>query len=169
MRVLVLLIGLLAAPLQAAEIDGVPFIRQGPGTCGPAALASVMAYYGVPVDLGTIAKATYTPEVNGAIFSDLDNFARVRGFHTEFKQGDPAAIKDAIERRRPVIVLVDLGIWVVSRPHYLVVTAYDQNGFTAHSGYRAAEYFSFQRFERLWKRKGSTYLIVWPSEALQQD
>lgn len=166
MRILVLLIGLLAAPLQAAEIDGVPFIRQGQGTCGPAALASVMAYYGVPIDLMTIAKATYTPELKGAIFADLENFARARGFHTEFKQGDLNAIKDSIERGRPVIVLVDLGFWVVSRPHYLVVTAYDDNGFTAHSGYRPAEHFSYRRFERLWKRKGSTYLIVWSSEAL---
>lgn len=166
MSVLVLLISLLAAPLQAAEIDGVPFIRQGPGTCGPAALASVMAYYGVPVDIETIARTTYTPEVNGAIISDLENFARARGFHTELKQGDLAAIKDAIERGQPVIVLVDLGVWVVSRPHYLVVTAYNDNGFTAHSGYRADEHFSFQKFERIWKRKGSTYLIVCPSSSL---
>lgn len=163
MRVLVVLISLLAAPVQAAEIDGVPFIRQGHGTCGPAALASVMAYYGVPVDLETITRATYTPEMKGAIFPDLENFARARGFQTELKQGDLAAIKDAIERGRPVIVLVDVGLWVVSRPHYLVVTAYDDDGFTAHSGYRADEHFSFQRFERLWKRKGSTYLIIRPS------
>jgi ABC-type bacteriocin/lantibiotic exporter with double-glycine peptidase domain len=162
------MIGLLSTPLQAAEIVGVPFILQGPGTCGPAALASVMAYYGEPIDLKTISTDTYTPEVKGAIFADLENFARERGFCTEFKQGDPGTIKEAIERRRPVIVLVDLGFWVISRPHYLVVTGYDEHGFTAHCGYRAAEHFSYRRFERLWKHKGSTYLIIWPSSVLPQ-
>jgi len=166
MGVLVFLIGLLAQPLQAAELNGVPFVRQTPGTCGPAALASVMAYYGRPVELEAIVRVTYTPAFKGALVSDLENFARARGFCTELKQGDQASIKGAIDRGQPVIVLVDLGFWVVSRPHYLVVTAYDENGFTAHSGYRAGEYFPFQRFERLWKRKGSVALIVWPSEAL---
>lgn len=169
MVALLLLIGLLAAPLQAARIDGVPFVRQTPGTCGPVALASVMAYYGAPVELEAVVRATYTPAFKGALISDLENFARARGFHTELKQADSALIRDAIERGRPVIVLVDFGVWVVSRPHYLVVTAYDESGFTAHSGYRAAEHFSFQKFERLWKRKGSTCLIIRPSSASPRD
>ena len=92
MGVLVFLIGLLAQPLQAAELNGVPFVRQTPGACGPAALASVMAYYGTPVELEVIVRATYTPAFKGALVSDLENFARAWGFCTELKQGDQASI-----------------------------------------------------------------------------
>jgi ABC-type bacteriocin/lantibiotic exporter with double-glycine peptidase domain len=163
LRVLILLIGLLAANVQAAEIQGVPFVRQSPGTCGPAALASVMAYYGRVIDQQRIAEATYTAQFKGALITDLENFARSQGFRTELGQGTIDAIKAVIGRRRPVIVLVDLGIWVVSRPHYLVLTGYDSEGFIAHTGYRPDEHIQYQKFEKIWARQGSTYLIVWPS------
>lgn len=157
------LIALLAPVAQAAEIQGVPFVRQSEGTCGPAALASVMAYYGVVIDQQAITQATYTPAFKGALITDLENFARSKGFQTELKQGTMDVIRGSINKGHPVIVLVDLGFWVVSKPHYLVVTGYDANGVRAHTGYEASRFYAYRQFEKIWARKGSTYLIVSPS------
>lgn len=152
----------LSVEAQAAVLDGVPFVPQAPGYCGPAALACVMAYHGVAIDQATIARAVYHPKIRGALITDLEDFARKRGFDTRLKQGGLEDIKVGLDDRAPVIVLTDSGVWVFSRPHYLVVTGYTAQGFTAHTGTEANAVFTYRAFEKIWRRAGSTYLVISP-------
>lgn len=142
-------------------ISGVPFIRQDTNFCGPAALASVMSYYGEMVDQQTIGEATYDPKLKGCLLSDLENFARSKGFETTADRGTVDQIKDFLHQEKPVIVLVDLGWWFVSRPHYLVIIGYSKEGFIAHSGYEASQLYEYEKFKGLWEKIGSTYLMVY--------
>lgn len=161
MKILLPLLLLISAEAGAFQIEGVPFVRQESHWCGPASLVSVYAYYGLSMDQKAIARDVYTEKLKGALITDLENHARAQGFQTHLHRGTVDDVMAALRQRRPVIALVDLGFWVFSRPHYLVITGFGAGGFVAHTGYEPAQTFSFGEFDRIWERKGSVYLLVW--------
>jgi ABC-type bacteriocin/lantibiotic exporter with double-glycine peptidase domain len=154
------LIFLLFANAGSFQIDGVPFVKQETLYCGPASLASVMAFYGVSIDQNTIADTVYSEKLKGSLITDLENFAQANGFQTRLGQGTADDIKGFLNEKKPVIVLVDLGFWLLSKPHYLVVTGYDHKGFIAHTGYEASRHFPYPGFQKIWQKKGSVYLVI---------
>jgi ABC-type bacteriocin/lantibiotic exporter with double-glycine peptidase domain len=157
----ILLSFLIAVTALTHVIEGVPFVKQDTQYCGPASLASVLNYYGDSVDQKTIGKETYSEKLKGALITDLENFARARGFRTRSGTGQLEDLRSALSGGVPVIVLIDQGFWVVSRPHYLVVFGYDDEGFIAHDGYRASQRYPYPEFQKLWIKAGSTYLLVY--------
>lgn len=162
MKTLLILIALLSVSTAAPGIEGVPFVKQESSLCGPASLASVMSYYGTVIDQRIIANSVYCEGLRGTLISDLENFARHKGFNTRLTQGSIDDLKTLIAEGKPVIVLVDMGFWVVSRPHYLVVTGFGSQEVVAHTGYESSKHFSQEDFLRIWKRKGSVYLVIFP-------
>jgi ABC-type bacteriocin/lantibiotic exporter with double-glycine peptidase domain len=158
---ILLLIALISADPVSYEIAGVPFVKQESHFCGPASLASVFTYYGLPQDQGAIAKSVYTEKLGGALITDLQNYAQGKGLQTRLGQGTLDEIKNFLKENRPVIVLVDLGFWIFSQPHYLVITGFNGSGFIAHTGYQASKPFGYDEFEKIWKKKGCVYLLVW--------
>lgn len=161
MKTLLALLLCISADPGAFEIPGVLFVRQESHWCGPASLASVLAYYGCPDDQQAIAQAVYTDALKGALVTDLENYAVSRGFRTRLGRGTAEEVKACLHQGRPVIVLVDLGFWFLSQPHYLVITGYSDTGFIANTGYEAGRIFPFGEFEQIWAKKGSVYLLVW--------
>jgi ABC-type bacteriocin/lantibiotic exporter with double-glycine peptidase domain len=158
---ILLLIALISADPGSYEIQGVPFVKQESLFCGPASIESVFAYYGLAIDQGTIAKEVYTEKLQGALITDMQNYARAQGFQTRLDQGTMDTLKTLVKTGRPVLVLVDLGFWVFSKPHYLVVTGYNDRGFIVHTGYKASQLFEYEEFETIWKKKGCVYLSIW--------
>jgi ABC-type bacteriocin/lantibiotic exporter with double-glycine peptidase domain len=157
----IFLLIILTASLSAHVIDGVPFVKQETLYCGPASLSSVMAFYGAEADQQEIGKIVYSDAIKSSLITDLENFARQRGFETKLNRGGAEDLKNLIDQKKPVIVLVDLGIWVVSRPHYLVVFGYNSEGFIAHDGYKAAELFNYEKFDAAWEKMGRSYLLIY--------
>jgi ABC-type bacteriocin/lantibiotic exporter with double-glycine peptidase domain len=155
------LLCLLLADTGSLQVDGVPFVKQETHYCGPASVASVMAYYGADIDQRAIAQSVYSDKLKGALITDLENYARSHGFQTGSKTGTLQDIKDLLGQKKPVIVLVDLGFWLFSQPHYLVVTGFDEKGFTAHTGYEASKLFPYDYFRKIWSKKGNAYLVIW--------
>ncbi|NPV04618.1 MAG: peptidase C39 [Syntrophaceae bacterium] len=160
MKRIALLLLLTASNALALEIEGVPFVKQDSQFCGPAALASVMTYHGVQTDQKTVGAAVHSEKLQGALITDLERFAREAGLEAKSGRGTPEGLKAAIDRGRPVIVLVDLGLWVVSRPHYLVVFGYDGEGFIAHDGATPGNRYPYARFAEIWGKMGNAYLLV---------
>ncbi len=161
MKKIIILLLFLTSNALAFEIEGVPFIRQDSQFCGPAALASVMSYYGAPVDQKVIGSKVYDEKLQGALITDLERYARDAGFETKSGRGTVEGLKAEIDRRRPVIVLVDRGFWVLSRTHYLVVFGYDDDGFTAHDGFSASKHYRYGEFRDIWEKMGNAYLLVY--------
>ncbi|WP_456384530.1 cysteine peptidase family C39 domain-containing protein [Persephonella sp.] len=155
-----LLLLLLFLPLNAQTLD-VPFVKQQSEYCGPAALSSVFRYYGLDISQEKIGEKVHIPSLKGALISDLENYARNLGFKTESGQGDIGKLKKFLDRGIPVIVLVDYGKWIFSRPHYLVVVGYNKKGFVVHDGYRAYVEIPYRKFKKLWKKSGNVYLAVY--------
>lgn len=143
-------------------IGGVPFVKQKDKFCGPAAMASVLEYYGDDITQEEIASKVYTPKLDGALISDMENFARGEGYRAESTNGDIDALKKNIDEGAPVILLVDRGKWMVSVPHYYVVYGYNSEDmvFIVHTGYASGEKIPFERLDDEWEKMNRLMLIV---------
>ncbi|SHK26447.1 C39 family peptidase [Thermocrinis minervae] len=148
--------------LFSFKLLDVPFVKQEKDFCGPSALSSVLAYYGIHKSQQEIAKYVYIPALKGALITDLENYAKSLGLRTELFQGSLENIKEQIDKGHPVILLVDLGNAFVSVPHYLVVIGYDENYFYVHTGYKPREKMSYQELYRIWSKMGRVALVVYP-------
>ncbi|MFO7460351.1 MAG: cysteine peptidase family C39 domain-containing protein [Desulfatiglandales bacterium] len=163
MQISLFLISLLFVAQPAAfQIEGVPFVAQAREQCGPAALSSVLAYHGLDLAPETVAERTHNEKLRGSLITDLENFARGLDFQTKSGRGTVEELRTFIREGKPVIVLVDLGRWFVTQPHYLVLLGYSPEGLIAHDGERASRLFRYPDFERMWEKLGQTYLLVYP-------
>jgi len=145
----------------AFQIEGVPFVKQDRQQCGPASLASVLSFYGLSIQPDSIGEAVYDKRIKGSLITDLENFARRSGFRTESGQATVEKLKGFLDQKKPVIVLIDLGFWLASRPHYMVLFGYTEKGFIAHDGETASKMYDFSGFRKKWEKMGNTYLLVY--------
>jgi ABC-type bacteriocin/lantibiotic exporter with double-glycine peptidase domain len=148
-----------AAP-DAARLD-VPFVPQADRTdCGPAALASVLAFRGRHVPLEDIAGRVHTPAMQRTLLPDMENYARSLGFSTRSGRGDTDLLRLAVDTGSPVIVLADMGGPLFSQGHYLVVYGHDSAGFLLHAGTRGGLYVRDADLLQAWNRMNRLYLVV---------
>lgn len=151
-----------SGPGDERVIENVPFVKQKDFYCGPAAMASVIRFYGRYISQEEIAKSVYTPKLHGALISDMENYARGMGYKAETKNGDLDLLMSLIDEGTPAITLVDLGKWIISQPHYYVVYGYDKSKkkFLLHTGFAKDQEISFSRLDREWKKMDRLVLII---------
>lgn len=148
-----------SAPLSSV-IAGVPFLPQEEDTCGPSSLAMVLRFLGKSVDTSEIIRETRTEGLKGTLITDLASAARRRGFAAEIADLDLPRLKERISAGVPVILLVDLGIWSWSRPHYLVAFGWTPEGVVAHSGRERGKVIPFSTLVAQWEKMGRLAIIV---------
>ena len=154
--------GKIPAVQNGKVIEGVPFVKQKDNFCGPAAIASVLEYYGEDISQEEIAGKVYTPKLVGALISDMENFARENGYQAETINGNIEALEAEIDEGVPVILLVDKGKWKVSVPHYYVVYGYNKGKdvFILHTGDKSAQEIKFDKLDSEWEKMNRLMLIV---------
>jgi len=141
-------------------IAGVPFLPQEDDTCGPSSLAMVLGFLGQDVDTLEIVRETRTEGLKGTLITDLTGAARRRGFAVEIADLDLPRLRERISAGVPVILLVDLGIWTWSRPHYLVAYGWTPEGVVAHSGREQGKVIPFSTLDAQWAKMGRLAIIV---------
>jgi ABC-type bacteriocin/lantibiotic exporter with double-glycine peptidase domain len=146
----------------AKVIKNVPFVKQKDKFCGPAAMASVLNFYGQDVSQDQIAKKVYSPDLKGALISDMENFAREMGYNASTVNGNENTLISLVDEGIPSIILVDLGIWVVSVPHYYVVYGYDKSNetFIINTGFTSNKEINFKDLDKEWEKMNRLMLIV---------
>jgi ABC-type bacteriocin/lantibiotic exporter with double-glycine peptidase domain len=147
------------APLTSV-IAGVPFLPQEDDTCGPSSLAMVLRFLGRNVDTAEIVRETRTEGLKGTLITDLAAAARRRGFAAEVVDLDLPRLRERISAGVPVILLVDLGVWSWSRPHYLVAYGWTPEGVVAHSGREQGKVIPFSTLDAQWAKMGRLALLV---------
>ena len=143
-------------------VENVPFVKQKDKFCGPAAMASVMQFYGQNIDQDEIGQEVYIPELNGALISDMENYARENGYSTETTNGDIESLKLHIDDQQPVILLVEKGKWRVSVPHYYVAYGYndEKRVILLHTGFESEQEISFDKLDNEWKKMNRLMLVI---------
>lgn len=147
-------------PLQH-RIAEVPFSAQTGDQCGPAALAMVLQYSGVPATAGELQDAVYTPDRKGSLQSGMVTAARRHDRLAYPIQGLDSLLRE-VAAGNPVIVLQNLGLQWIPRWHYAVVIGFDltARSITLHSGKYAARQVGLKTFLHTWQRAQLWGLLV---------
>jgi hypothetical protein len=149
---------------RGAYIEGVPFYKQSEDTCGPAALASILAFRGHPESLESITERIYLPELRGTLPMDMEAYAQKAGFRTKSMHGAIGELKAHIRNGKPVIAMLDLGYKLYRKPHYVDVIGYDDGNevFIVHDGSAPNSLISYNIFNKRWVRAGYWMLVIEP-------
>jgi tetratricopeptide (TPR) repeat protein len=149
------------------RIAAVPFSAQTDNQCGPAALAMVLQFSGVPVTAAQLQAAVYTPGRKGSFQSGMITAARRHGRLAYPIQGLDCLLRE-VAAGNPVIVLQNLGLQWIPRWHYALVIGFDLSArfITLHSGKDPARRLALKTFHRTWRRAESWGLLVLPPDRL---
>lgn len=151
-------------PARAHFLSDIPFFPQKDHYCGPAALASILNFYGKKLSQEEIADSIYLPQLKGTLSLDLLLYAREQGFEAEILKCDLERLKKEISQSHPLIVFLNLGWRFYPIRHYAVVVGYDdiQRAIIVHSGKRRNQLISYKRFLKAWKKMGYWCLLILP-------
>ena len=151
-----------ATVCTAADVTlDVPFVPQGEDLCGGAAVAMVMRYWG--------ARAVYAEQFSGLVdrsaggirTASLVSDVRGRGWTAVDGASDLASIQRELERRRPVIVLIEVR---PSRYHYVVIISATADHVVLHDPARGpSRVMSTQSFEFAWSKTDHWALLILPT------
>jgi tetratricopeptide (TPR) repeat protein len=152
---------------QRAEIAGVPFHPQQEQYCGPAALATVLGWSGMPTEQEAIAREVFTPGRDGTLRHDLIGAARRHG-RLAVPVADLRSLLAEVAAGHPVLVLQNLGLAWYPQWHFAVAVGYDlrSNELALRSGEEARRVVSLDTFSRTWARAERWALVVLPPERL---
>ena len=145
---------------SAHVIPGVPFLPQEEETCGPSSLAMLLRYYGKHATTAEIVRETRTAGLRGTLITDLAAAARRRGVAAEVVDLDVPALRARISSGQPAILLVDLGVWAWSRPHYLLAYGATPEGVVANSGDQRGMVIPYGTLERQWAKMGNLAIVA---------
>jgi ABC-type bacteriocin/lantibiotic exporter with double-glycine peptidase domain len=150
-----------SAPAAGARIiPGVPFLPQEEDTCGPSSLAMVLRFHGKDASTRALLEETRTAGLRGTLITDLAAAARRRGLPAGVTSLDMPELRRRIAAGEPVILLVDRGAWVWSRPHYLVAFGVTAEGVVAHSGRTESVVLPYGELDAQWARMGRLAIVV---------
>lgn len=138
----------------------IPFIKQPPNLCGPVAVAEVLDFYKDKTPFKNIVKAVYTPSIKESLITDIEDYLNSKGFKVLYIRS-LKAIKNQISMCRPVIALIDMGNFLFSLPHYVVITSYNKDGFFMNDGYHKDKFMSFKDFRKRFKSMGNVAISVY--------
>jgi tetratricopeptide (TPR) repeat protein len=150
---------------SAVQLE-VPFVRQEKDTCGAAALAMVMGYWGREVEHREIAEALVESELRGIRGSRLAEFARGRGLEAIAFAGDMVILRDHLARGRPLVVALDAGR---GRLHDVVVVGFDDERAEAivHDPAKGKDRrVGAGELDRKWAKSGRWALLCTPKDSV---
>ena len=156
-------------PADTVFTPGVPFYPQEELGCGPAAVASLLAYWGRPVSLEEITQEVYLEKLKGSLPVDLMLAAQKRGLAAVSYSGGLDDLRLHLKRNQPVIAFLNPGGRLFPRGHFVVVTGYDETRrvITAHSGTFPNQKFPAKTFLKAWVGTDYWTLLIHPKETPQ--
>jgi tetratricopeptide (TPR) repeat protein len=151
---------------ERVELTAVPFFPQSEYQCGPAALATALASFGVKVTPDELVSQVYLPARKGSLQVEMLAAARRHGLVSYQLAPQLEDVLREIAAGTPVILLQNLGLgdgW-----HYAVAVGYDYESgeIVLRSGVTEREVLPFTVNELVWKRSGYWAMVAVPPERM---
>lgn len=151
---------------EKVELTQVPFFPQEDYQCGPAALATALASFGVKVTPEDLVPQVYLPERKGSLQVEMLAAARRHGLVSYQLAPRLEDLLRELAAGTPVIVLQNLGLregW-----HYAVAVGYDyETGqLILRSGTTERQVLAFTVHEMVWKRSGYWAMVAMPPDRI---
>lgn len=152
------------APEGRKVLLTVPFFPDGTDQCGPSVLASVLGYWGKPVEPAELKKDLYRAHLKGALTVDMLLAAQERGLAADVGGGGLVEVKSELDAGRPVIAFLNVGFRAYPIGHYMVITGYDdaRQIIFAHSGKERDRRIAYKAFDKAWERTERWALLIQP-------
>lgn len=153
------------APGEQKESDthiirNIPFYPQEDFQCGPASLAAVLNYWGIPVTPEQVAKDIYSNSAKGTLNIDMLLYAQSRGLTASQYPGGLNDLREKIDLGEPLIVLVDYGVSIIQANHFMVVVGYNERGVVANSGRDEMKFIPVEDFLKSWEKTKFWTLLI---------
>jgi hypothetical protein len=120
----------------------------------------LLRFYGRDVTTGDLVRETRTAGLRGTLITDLAAAARRRGVPAEVVDLDVPALRERVAAGQPAILLLDLGVWAWSRPHYLLAYGVTPEGVVANSGETQGQIIPYGTLERQWAKMGNLAIVI---------
>ena len=152
---------------RTVELKTVPFFPQEEYQCGPAALATVLSYSGVPITPEPLVSQVFLPSRKGSLQIEMlaapRHYGRV-SYQLAPRYGD---MLSEVAAGNPVIVLKDVGP-MFKQWNYAVINGFDYPSGTLYlrSGTKARQEMPFTAFEREWMKSGYWAMVVTPPDRI---
>ncbi len=151
---------------EKVELTAVPFFPQDEYQCGPAALATALASFGVKVTPEELVPQVYIPQRKGSLQVEMLAAARRHGLVSYTLAPRFEDLLRELAAGNPVIVLQNLGLregW-----HYAVAVGYDYESgeLLLRSGTTERQVLPFTVHEMVWKRSGYWAMLSMPPERI---
>lgn len=107
-------------------LSGMPSIHQTYNACGPASIAQVLGYFGVPMSQQQVSALTRASDRSYMTATNLVRFAPMVGMNARwYRGGSLSSVRSAVSHALPLIVLQEITWKSHSVAHWRVVTGYD--------------------------------------------
>lgn len=152
---------------RAAELRDVPFFPDSEYFCGPAALATVLAASGAPVQKATLVDQVWLPSRRGSLQLEMLAAPRRHARVSYRLAPDYGDLLREVAAGTPVVVLQDVGL-LGTQWHYAVVNGYDYEtgSIFLRSGTEARLELPFTAFERSWMKGQYWAMVVLPPDRI---
>lgn len=153
-------------PSDSYLIQNVPFYKQTPNTCGPAALASILEYWNVDFEPADLLQTVYSPSLPGSLDFELSYYARKFDLWSKYYQANFPDLKEKIKQGIPLIVIQKESPQPKNY-HYIVVFGFDdqEEKIIAHIGRKPNVRISYDKFLKNWEKADfGTLLICLPEK-----
>jgi len=149
------------------EIETIPFYSQKAYQCGPAALAMVINWSGLPISPEDLTAEVFTPDRKGSLQSAMGSAVRRNGRIAYVFTGLSDLFAE-VAAGHPVIILQNLGLSWYPVWHYAVVVGYDlsEKYVILRSGNIRRKFMSFHVFEKTWARSNYWGFLILQSNQL---
>jgi hypothetical protein len=142
----------------------VPFFPDKTDQCGPSALASVLSFWGPPVEPRVLKKEIYLAQLKGSLPIDLLLAAQNRGFEARLYNGSIDDLKSELRKGHPLVAFLNRGFDFFPIGHYVVVSGYDEarEGLYVDSGSAKDQFVRYKCFLRNWDKTQRSTLLILP-------
>ncbi len=146
-------------------LSGMPLVRQTYNACGPASLAQVLNYFGIPVSLTQVSQATRPNERAYMSAQAIVRYAPTVGMAAAlYAGGSLHTVRRSVTNRLPLIVLQDLHLSGRVIPHWRVVVGFDDARQVVYLMDPLLGYvlMPFQDFMQVWAPHRYQFAVVYP-------